>query len=164
MNIFILDNDLEKCARYHSDKHVIKMILESTQMLCTVLHQNGLEAPYRPTHFHHPCTLWAGESLANWKWLKKLTLKLNDEYKYRYRHKVDHKSAAAAKSLPLPPIPDIGLTEFAQAVPEIYRVPGDAVRAYRKFYLAEKASFATWTRRSIPEWFKEGINSIPPKD
>ena len=35
MNIFILDENIEKCAQYHCDKHIIKMILESAQLLCT---------------------------------------------------------------------------------------------------------------------------------
>ena len=36
MNIFILDEDLDKCAEYHVDKHIVKMPLEAGQMLCTV--------------------------------------------------------------------------------------------------------------------------------
>jgi len=39
MNIFYLDKDPVKAAQYSCDKHVVKMILESAQMLCTdVLH------------------------------------------------------------------------------------------------------------------------------
>lgn len=41
MNIFILDNDIEKCAQYHVDKHVSKMILESSQLLCTAIRIHG---------------------------------------------------------------------------------------------------------------------------
>jgi hypothetical protein len=46
-----------------------------------------------------------------------------------------------------------GLTEFAQAMPECYKVPGDAVAAYRRFYQTEKSVFATWTRRPKPAWW-----------
>jgi hypothetical protein len=35
MNIFYLDKDPIKAAEYSCDKHVVKMILESAQMLCT---------------------------------------------------------------------------------------------------------------------------------
>lgn len=42
MNIFFLDRNIRKCAAYHCDKHVVKMILESTQLLSTALHLNGL--------------------------------------------------------------------------------------------------------------------------
>jgi hypothetical protein len=156
MNIFVLDADIGKCACYHADQHVVKMILESTQMLCTVLNENGMKAPYKSTHIHHPCTLWAGESLANWKWLRSLALRLNQEYRYRFNQRKDHNSAVAARTLPAPPVRDVGLTEFAQVMPDAYKVPGDAIRAYRRFYIAEKARFATWTKRPVPDWFRAG--------
>jgi hypothetical protein len=156
MNIFVLDRDIPTCARYHADQHVVKMILEGTQMLCTVLHLNGIGAPYRSTHAKHPCTLWAGRSLSNWKWLRRLTLQLNREFLYRYRGDMDHRSAYVARALTPPPIPDTGLTEFEQAMPEKYRVPGDAVQAYRNFYIGDKARFAKWTRRRPPKWFLSG--------
>jgi hypothetical protein len=153
MNIFVLDQNIEKCAQYHADQHVVKMILESAQMLCTVLNQNGIRAPYKSTHGQHPCTLWAGESLRNWEWLRTLALCLNEEYRYRYDRQTDHSSAAVVMGLPLPPLADRGLTEFAQAMPERYRVPGNAVQAYRNYYIGEKAFFATWTKRDPPRWF-----------
>jgi hypothetical protein len=37
MNLFYLDEDLDKCAEYHVDKHVVKMILEAAQLLCTTM-------------------------------------------------------------------------------------------------------------------------------
>jgi hypothetical protein len=129
------------------------MILESAQMLCTVVSQNGGTAPYKPTHVKHPCTLWAGRSLSNWRWLRSLALALNQEYHYRYRAASDHRSAHVVQGLPSPEIADIGLTPFAQAMPEQYRVKGDAVQAYRRFYIGEKARFAKWTRRRPPRWF-----------
>ena len=153
MNIFILDRDIKTCARYHADQHVVKMILESAQMLCTVVNRTGGRAPYKSTHAKHPCTLWVGKSLSNWRWLCRLALALNQEYRYRYRTVSDHKSASVIRDLPLPELADIGLTEFAQAMPEQYKVPGDAVRAYRQFYIGEKAKFAKWTRRRPPVWF-----------
>lgn len=153
MNIFVLDENIEKCARYHADQHVIKMILESAQMLCTVVKKNGGTAPYKSTHRNHPCTLWAGDSLANWRWLHRLALALNREYQYRFKTTVDHKSALVIRSLKAPGIKNIGLTPFAQAMPEQYRVPGDPVKAYRQFYAGEKARFARWTRRKPPRWF-----------
>ena len=158
MNIFILDTDLEKCARYHCDQHVVKMILESAQMLCAVNNENGLKSPYRTTHIHHPCTVWAGESLSNWLWLRGLTKALNKEYKFRYNHTKNHKSYDVVKDLPIPPIEDKGLTEFPQAMQEEYRVKGNAVLAYRKFYVGEKLKFATWTKRRKPKWIKDLMN------
>jgi len=157
LNIFVLDLNIRKCARYHADQHVVKMILESAQMLCTVLNQSGVKTPYRSTHLHHPCTLWAGASLRNWKWLRSLALSLNDEFRYRFGKTVDHQSARVIKALPAPLIADSGLTEFAQTMPQKYRVPGDAVLAYRRFYIGEKSRFAVWTRRRVPRWFRQGV-------
>jgi hypothetical protein len=154
MNIFVLDRDIRACARYHMDRHVVKMILESAQMLCTVLHLQGLEAPYAPTHSRHPCTLWAGATLANWRWLRRLALALNDEFRYRFERDEDHASAVVARDLPAPPLPRRKRTPFAQAVPEGYRVEGDAVAAYRRFYVGEKSHLASWTRRRAPKWFR----------
>jgi hypothetical protein len=37
MNLFFLDNDLDKCAEYHVDKHIVKMPLEAAQLLCTAM-------------------------------------------------------------------------------------------------------------------------------
>jgi hypothetical protein len=153
MNIFVLDTDISKCAEYHSDKHVIKMILESTQMLCTVLNHHGFVTPYKSTHPAHPCTLWTGVSLGNWLWLRALALQLNAEYRYRFDRTRDHRSAVVARELTLPPLPDLGRTEFAQTMPDKYKIPGDPVTAYRRFYVSEKTSFAVWTKRPVPEWF-----------
>jgi hypothetical protein len=160
MNIFVLDRDIEKCARYHADQHVIKMILESAQILCTVVNRGGGVSPYPSTHRNHPCTLWAGYSLSNWLWLSRLSLALNREYRYRFQAPLDHKSALVVRKLNPPGIEDLGLTEFAQVMPDPYRVPGDPVQAYRRFYIGEKAGFARWTRRKPPPWF---LPELPPK-
>lgn len=153
MNIFVLDTDITVCARNHCDRHVSKMILESVQMLCTALHKKGIEAPYRPTHAGHPCVLWVEESYDNFLWLSELAVALNTEYRYRYRRENDHASIAVLGKIENHRFASIGLTGFAQAMPDEYKVPGDAVAAYRKFYLAEKAGFATWTRRAPPAWW-----------
>ncbi|HET58638.1 MAG TPA: hypothetical protein ENN35_09395 [Deltaproteobacteria bacterium] len=157
MNIFILDRNIRTCARYHADRHVVKMILESAQILCTIVSREGLESSYRPTHRNHPCVLWAGRSRENWLWLKELTLRLNDEYRYRFGRSDDHSSAVVVRDLECPSLPGGGLTEFVQAMPEQYRVPGDAVSAYRAYYVGEKSEIARWTRRRIPRWYREAL-------
>ncbi len=152
MNIYVLSRDPREAARYHVDRHVVKMTVESAQILCTVLHETGVEAPYRPTHRHHPAVRWAGASLSNWRWLRELALALNDEYRYRFQRDREHRSAEVIRSLPEPHIPDRGLTPFAQAMPEEYR-RDDAVEAYRAFYRGAKAHLARWTRRPAPGWW-----------
>lgn len=155
MNIFILDSDIGKCARYHCDQHVVKMILESVQIMCTALNKKGFNTPYKSTHVNHPCVLWVEESYDNFRWLDRLAKALNEEFKYRYRKQQDHKSIDVLNKIRNIQYASYGLTEFAQAMPDCYKVAGAPVRAYRKFYIGEKLSFATWTRRRIPRWISE---------
>lgn len=155
MNIFMLDTDIKKCAEYHVNSHCSKMILESAQMLCTVLHNTGVSAPYKKTHVNHPCTIWANSSIDNWLWLKDFALALNEEYKYRYGKTVDHKSAEVIKSLPTPKLPSKGLTEFAKAMPDNLKTIEDPVEAYRQYYMQEKKHIAQWTGRNKPYWWKD---------
>lgn len=152
MNIFVLDYDLRKCAEYHVDKHVVKMIVESAQMLCSVHHMiNTKDVPYKLTHKNHPCSKWARKSLSNYRWLCLLAQELCKEYSYRYEK--THKTEQVINwcMCHLPNIPDIGLTPFAQAVPEKYKNTC-AIAAYRSFYINEKKHLLKWTRREVPKW------------
>ncbi|MES9992286.1 MAG: pyrimidine dimer DNA glycosylase/endonuclease V [Candidatus Thiodiazotropha sp.] len=152
MNIFVLDNDVTRCAQYHCDQHVVKMILESVQILCTALNKKGFKTPYKSTHVKHPCVLWVEESYENYLWLTALTMALNKEYLYRYEKNTKHKSILVLEAIRAYKYENVGLTEFAQAMPEKYKVPKDAVKAYRQFYLGEKMGFAKWTKRKVPKW------------
>ncbi|MCB1150869.1 hypothetical protein KDK88_04940 [bacterium] len=152
MNIFILDEDIPACARAHCDQHVSKMILESAQLLCTALNKKGFAAPYRSTHVQHPCVLWVEASYDNFLWLSALASSLNDEYRFRFDKTEDHKSMAVVREVAGFRYESAGLTPFAQAMPEQYKVPDDAVAAYRRFYIGEKLGFARWTRREPPAW------------
>jgi len=166
MNIFVLDKDIKLCAQAHVDRHVIKMILEYAQLLCTASVLAGTDAPYGTTHINHPCSKWARESLDNWLWLKSLTLSLNQESKHRYPkyarstnkrnlelplQAIDHKSALVVMGLKTPSIPSRGLTPFAQAMPEEYRGE-DAIEAYRRYYRGGKQHLLKWTNRKPPTW------------
>lgn len=151
MNIFALDLDPQLAALYHVDSHVIKMITESAQMMSTAVRLSGIDAGYKIAYSSHPCTIWVRTSLTNWRWLGSLCYYLNVEYRYRYNHDYNHKSYDVIASLPLPNIPDHGLTKFAQAMPT-YRRNDDTVTAYRNYYNAEKYHLFKWTKREIPKW------------
>ena len=157
MNIFVLDTDITRCARYHCDQHVSKMILESAQMLCTALNEKGMETPYRSTHARHPCTLWVGESYDNFRWLCDLAAALNAEFRYRFERRDDHKSMAVVEKVSAMEFASLGLTPFAQAMPDQYKVAGNAVAAYRNFYIGEKLGFAKWTKRKPPHWVRAAL-------
>lgn len=168
MNIFILDKDIDKCAEYHCDKHVVKMILETAQLLCTVMHikfeENCLDVssiPYKKTHPNHPSTVWVRESYKNFQWTLKLGFSLCRQYEFRYQPDTckEHKTknvlrwvagnVGTLKSL----LPDIGLTDFAQAMPDIYRSE-DAVKSYRNYYMGDKHSIARWEKSTPkPNWY-----------
>ena len=152
MNIFVVDTDPEVAACQLCDKHVVKMVLETAQMLCTVAHQNGFDgAPYKVAHPKHPCTLWAGKSAANWQWLLDHGLAMCEEYTRRYGRV--HKSQAVIEWCARLPIKfnDKEQTPFAQAMPVQYKNPC-AVTAYRAYYHGEKAGFATW-KSETPAWW-----------
>ena len=156
MNIFILDKDVKKCAQYHCDKHVVKMILETAQLLCGVHHMTNPvneHVPYKLSHKNHPCAIWARESYTNYLYLCELGLALCDEYTYRYGKR--HKSMEVILWCigNRPNIADKGLTEFAKAMPEEYKVKS-AVESYRNYYRGAKSGFASWKNRDIPKWFQ----------
>ena len=152
MNIFVLSKNVKKCASYHCDQHVVKMVLESAQMLSTVCNLSGRKTEYKPAFRNHPCTKWVHRSLSNWLWLRSLARELNNEFVNRYSHTDSHKSWTVISKLEEPKIDDVGLTPFVQAMPKKYRIEGDAVSAYRKYYLNEKR-FAKWKLKN-PYWWK----------
>lgn len=84
MNIFAVSIDPTECAKALDDKRLRKMIIESAQMMCTVLRSLGADAPYKSTHGKHPCTLWTGETRANFVWHLSLLQAMEDEYVYRF--------------------------------------------------------------------------------
>lgn len=156
MNIFILDLNITKCAQYHVDKHVVKMITESAQLLSTAVRSTGIDAGYKSTHFNHPCAKWVRESIDNYFWLWDLMCELHKEWQYRYDHKPEkfHGAYTKVHMLPRPDLPDIGLTPFALAMPDEYKTD-DAVASYRSYYMNEKKHLASWKKRGQPDWWKE---------
>jgi len=156
MNIFVLDLDPKKCAEYHVDKHAIKMILETAQILCGVHHitQSQLDIPYKLSHKNHPCCIWARECVENYDWLCQLGIELCQEYTYRYgkRHKSQDVIEWAIEHKPSIRI-NQSITCFALAMPDECKI-GNAVESYRQYYMVDKRSFATWKNRETPFWFK----------
>ncbi len=156
MNIFVLDEDPKLAALYHCDKHVIKMIVETAQMLSTAHHlmSHDVGRPmYRPTHVNHPANIWIRTIGDNYEWAYELFVYLAEQYELRYSKQ--HYSYTLLKDV-LSVMPDdlesIGITTFAQCMPAQYKQP-DTVQAYRKFYIGEKLRFATWRQpATIPPW------------
>lgn len=153
MNIFILDEDPILAAQYQCDKHVVKMILESTQIMCTVQSKYGITTKYKPTHANHPCTKWAGENKENYAWLWSHASALCEEYTLRYNKTHTCESLINEELSKFPPgIPDGKQTPFVQAMPDIYKNE-NAVVAYRNYYKGDKSRFAKWKLGNIPKWY-----------
>ena len=166
MNIFILDRDPAIAARMQCDKHVVKMPLESAQMLCTAHQVHGSKyhdssSPfYRLAFKNHPCSIWVRENSANYLWLYAHFKALCAEYKFRYFR--DHMSwLKLCDALATPPagVPDDDvLTPFAQAMPDEYKNP-DAVLAYRQYYVGEKYRFLNYRNRRRPVWLEDMLDA-----
>ena len=88
MNIFFLDKDPVIAAQYHCDKHCVKMILESAQLLSTahrVLDEDDAHPDlYKVAHKNHPSTIWTRSSEEHYIWLYELFRNLSIEFGNRY--------------------------------------------------------------------------------
>ncbi len=164
MNIFVLDLDPVKSAEYHCDKHVIKMILESCQIISTVFDRYGMHQKFmtKPCFKNHPCTLWAGNSTANLSYIIQLGNLLDDELYKRYnKHHAFHN--LLRWFIDNQDILDILIdnktrTPFVLAMPDYIkdfytREDLEVVKAYREYYIKEKAYFAKWRLGNVPYWF-----------
>jgi hypothetical protein len=160
VNIFYLDREPLSAARAHCDKHCVKMILETAQLLSTAHREldgddyadaHGL---YKATHKNHPSAVWVRESAANYRWAHQLLVELCDQYGYRYGK--THKTEQLVEPLSIPPAnisTDAPFTEPPQCMPDEYK-RGDAVDAYRAYYHGGKAGFAEWRHSNPPVWWQ----------
>lgn len=176
MNIFFLSGKPRRCARWHCDKHVVKMILEYTQILYTANHVNGgtptilLNAPvcattgkrgYKLHAKNHPSVKWASESLAHYYWLLALAFCLVEEHTFRFQPKARHACYEHLRWLSKNPPPDLLFRRFwmrdpPPAMPEEYRVEGDSIFSYRNYYNGSKRDrgLLIYTRRHVPHIFE----------
>jgi Pyrimidine dimer DNA glycosylase len=160
VNIFYVDSDPTLAAQMLCDRHVVKMIIESAQLLSTA-HRvvDGYDGPgvYRLTHKNHPSAVWVRDSLWAYNWTAEHFESLMQEYTFRYGkiHATEKFQNIWDNFLSRPPmnIPKVyASSDPPQCMPEKYRGP-DTVEAYRAYYIGEKARFARWTKRPMPEWY-----------
>lgn len=161
MNIFFLDRDPAISAKYHCDKHVVKMILETAQMLCTTqrLFGNISSELYKPTHVNHPMRIWVGESAGNYIWAYNLFLNLLEEYTYRYgKYHASSKLINSLKKIPTG-IKWIYNTKAPLCMPDEYKISDDIVESYRNYYKYGKTNLLSYTKREKPYWLEEDTNA-----
>lgn len=175
MNIFYIDQSPIKCAQQMVDKHVVKMILETAQLLSTAHRvldgveyegqsRSGRKAKrwqlddirehvlYQATHINHPSAVWCRASNNNYNWLFAHFMALLDEYKYRYgKNHACQKMVGPLSYAPLA-IPVTHFTPVTPAMPDEYIVEHDSVASYQKYYRFGKTHLHKWTKRNPPEW------------
>ena len=144
MNIFYLDKCPKKSAEYMYNKHIVKMILESAQMLCCAHYHYNTDTeqiPYKKTHYNHPSTKWVRECASHYSWLYEHMRALGDEYTKRYNK--THLSITKCKHLWKLPnnIPRTEFKQPPQAMPDKYK-DKCSITAYWNYYIAEKSNIA----------------------
>jgi len=183
MNIFYLHSDPKICAQMHVDKHCVKMILETCQLLSTAHRMlDGVEVPgktktgrnirrwklpderdnviYTATHINHPSAVWVRQSKQNYNWLGLLLANLCSEYTYRYGkvHKCQETGLVAFLLLVAPNnIQDSVFTEPTPAMPDQYKVPGNSIQSYHNYYNGEKQRMFSWKKRDVPSFINKSI-------
>ncbi len=167
MNIFFLHEELETCAQYHCDKHVLKMILEATQMLCNAHHltinsdidYSTLPQPlYKKTHENHPMSIWVrGQKpyIATAGYARCLCKE------YRWRYMKTHKALSLIEWLNDPdhlPMFVISESPVPLCMPDEYKLVNDPnpITSYRNYYKYKATQMKMrWSGRPIPPFMRE---------
>ena len=163
MNIFCLDEDPIKAVQMMCDKHIVKMILESAQLMSTAHREldgdNANENLYKSTHKNHPSAKWVRESKANYEYLYRLFNALCNEYTHRYgKTHLTYQKLHNVLATPPQNIPDKEFTQPTPAMPDDVK-DNDSINAYRNYYNKYKQHLAKWTNREVPEWIKMNVMS-----
>lgn len=176
MNIFYLNHCPNICAKFHVDKHTVKMLVEYNQLLSTahrvldgtetvVLSESGRKKKvwklnnnldsilYSATHVNHPSAVWVRQSSENYLWLCELVSELCREYTYRYGkiHKCERTGLIDVLYNNIPKnIPRKQFTEPTPAMPDIYKVKGNSIQSYINYYNGDKRRMFNWKNRDVP--------------
>lgn len=179
INIFYLHNEPVECAKLHTDKHVVKMILEYAQLLSTahrvldgvitegvsstgrkrksyVLSDSRENILYSATHINHPSAIWVRKSKENYIWLSNMLIALCEEYTYRYgkTHKVERDGLCFVLLKNIPKnIGNEGWSEPTPAMPDTYKVNSNSIKSYINYYVGAKQHLASWKKREKPDWY-----------
>lgn len=179
INIFYLHKNTNECAKLHTDKHVVKMILEYAQLLSTahrfldgkpvigstasgrkrtryVLDSTLDSILYASTHINHPSAIWARQSKENYIWLSNMLISLCEEYTYRYEktHKVERDGLCFVLLKNIPHnIGNNGWSEPTPAMPDTYKVNSNSIKSYINYYVGAKQHLASWKKREKPDWY-----------
>lgn len=181
MNIFFLSMSPSEAAKYHANIHVVKMIVETAQLLCNVHHRareaSSCDPPYftprqipykesRAGHRKLGSMIWVAESLGNYRWALRLGLALCREYRLgRGRSKKKPQATHASEEVLRwlkehePNFRRTRRTKVAQhhlAMPEEFKLAKSAVEAYRDYYFSKRKTMnMEWPEGQVPKWWSE---------
>lgn len=160
MNIFALDSDPVQSAKWLCNRHCIKMMLESCQLLCTPYWLNGIKAPYKKSHQNHPSAIWTRSSFDNYQWLIEHAYGISDEYTSRYGkiHKSlevlnwceDNVYKLSFDSFDLQKF-SIAISDDSVCRRQVEFVESDPVHCYKLYYIHDKKHLHQW-KQNKPEW------------
>ena len=182
MNIFYVDSNPEVAARNMVDRHVVKMILETAQLLSTAHRvidgeeyvgqsQSGRKAKrwrlsgnadaimYAATHINHPSAVWVRENSANYDWLYDHLLALGREYTHRYgrTHLTIDKLKDILEDAPENIEQSNLMTKMPSCMDKQYIVSLDPITNYRNYYNYGKTDLLRWSNRPPPQWIDGAI-------
>lgn len=178
MNVFFVDRCPYKAAQSLVDSHVVKMVVESAQLLSTahrvldgtpisVLNENGRRVKrwvlpddretvlYLATHQNHPSAVWSRANKYNYKWLYCHWLGLMQEYKHRYgkQHSCERMIFTLCK---VPNnIADNPFTDPPPAMDKQYIISDNSIDNYRNYYNTGKRHLHKYTNRTVPPWITQ---------
>lgn len=144
------------------DKHIVKMVLEYSQLLCTahkVLEGNENPILYKQTHINHPCVKWVTDNPKNYMTLTRILNYCLSEYHNRYKktHKI---RSSGLEDYLWNNVPNDNLYNYVGldkplCMPEYCKINNDLIESYRNYYNLEKSKFAKWKNGNIPYWYKK---------
>jgi len=175
INIFYLDISPTLAAQYAVDRHVVKMILETCQLLSTahrvldgtqtqdksktgrkvtryVLNDYREDILYQATHINHPSSVWCRQNVENYQWLHNHLMALLNEYTYRYGkvHKCMN-VAVALYQVPNNILPG-KFTDPTPAMKTEFLIENNSLKSYRNYYKTGKVHLHKYTKRQPPNW------------
>lgn len=152
MNIFVVDQNPAICAEYLDDKRLVKMVLETAQLLSSAIWLNGGIGPYKLTHKGHPCTIWASRNKANYTWLFIYFKELCKEYTKRYNKVHSCEGLTSSFTTGVGYLPDGDRTPW----PNCTTYDSNDIFNNYKSYLKDKWS----ADKRPPRWYKTGKQEL----
>jgi hypothetical protein len=155
VNVFVTSPDPRACALALDDLRLNKMIVETCQILCTVLHLSGRGSPelYKPAYIRHPVVLWTARDARHYAWLVHHLEALFDERAFRFGSS-EHRSLRLLPFLTIhvenlmAPEVFVNCTPYkdAPSVPLAYQM------TLRDKWRQDRRS-PTWSKRGPPNFF-----------